>query len=168
MIGHLGSRISALLDGQLPPDEEERAWQHVTACPECFRAVEREGWVKSQLATLSIGEPATPASLKGNLLLSALSPEPIRNSGRSRVAWGAVGGGAVGAAVVGLLALGPVPLPTRDQVGTPVTTSLVVPLVAPSAVPSASPSSPVAVVRNDSARWLDTVRRPIEAAKRSW
>ncbi|CAA9397826.1 MAG: hypothetical protein AVDCRST_MAG60-1919 [uncultured Nocardioides sp.] len=26
---HLGSRVSALLDGRLPVEEEERAWAHV-------------------------------------------------------------------------------------------------------------------------------------------
>ena len=28
-MAHLGARISALLDGQLPPEESERAWAHV-------------------------------------------------------------------------------------------------------------------------------------------
>ena len=55
MIGHLGSRVSALLDGQLPPDETERAWAHVHTCHFCRDQVEREGWVKTRLAGLSFG-----------------------------------------------------------------------------------------------------------------
>ena len=49
VIGHLGSRVSALLDGQLPPDEAERAWGHVHSCHACRDLVEREGWVKTRL-----------------------------------------------------------------------------------------------------------------------
>ena len=30
-MAHLGTRISALLDGQLSPEEAERAWEHVHA-----------------------------------------------------------------------------------------------------------------------------------------
>ena len=52
MIGHLGPRVSALLDGQLSPAEAERAWAHVHACHACRDAVEREGWVKTRLAGL--------------------------------------------------------------------------------------------------------------------
>ena len=32
MIGHLGTRVSALLDGQLTGADEERAWDHVHSC----------------------------------------------------------------------------------------------------------------------------------------
>ena len=31
-VGHLGTRVSALLDGQLSPEETERAWAHVHTC----------------------------------------------------------------------------------------------------------------------------------------
>src|SRR4051812_1640158 len=41
--GHLGDRVSALLDGQLTPAEEERAWSHVHDCHQCRDLVEREG-----------------------------------------------------------------------------------------------------------------------------
>ena len=37
--GHLGDRASALVDGQLPPDQEDEAWAHVMHCVECRRAV---------------------------------------------------------------------------------------------------------------------------------
>lgn len=36
---HLGSQVSALADGQLPPDEAERALAHVAACAGCAAAL---------------------------------------------------------------------------------------------------------------------------------
>ena len=68
VIGHLGSRVSALLDGQLAPDETERAWAHVHSCHACRDLVEREGWVKTRLAGLSFGGASAPDHLKGSLL----------------------------------------------------------------------------------------------------
>lgn len=112
MIGHLGARVSALLDGQLSPAEAERAWAHVHACHFCRDLVEREGWVKTRLAGLSFGDAPTPAELKGTLAHwpldgRALSPHAREaRSGRSRTSVALLGGGALGAAVVGMLALG--------------------------------------------------------------
>ncbi|WP_211254588.1 zf-HC2 domain-containing protein, partial [Cellulomonas cellasea] len=34
-MSHLGSRISALADGQLAPAAAERALAHVATCPQC-------------------------------------------------------------------------------------------------------------------------------------
>ena len=76
MIGHLGDRVSALLDGQLSPAEEERAWAHVHACHQCRDLVEREGWVKTRLAGLSFEASVAPLSLKGSLLSSLSSGRP--------------------------------------------------------------------------------------------
>jgi anti-sigma factor RsiW len=113
VIGHLGARISALLDGQLSAEEAERAWAHVHACHQCRDQVEREGWVKTRLAGLSYGSTPTPERLKGSLLggeppgdaylslARAADRRPRRNSGLV-----AIGGGALGAAVMGVLALG--------------------------------------------------------------
>jgi len=137
VIGHLGSRVSALLDGHLDPAETERVWAHVHDCHACRDLVEREGWVKRRLARLggSAGSAGgAPDHLKGSLLggpeigaPSALAhpweelgwPAPARRSRRGLVGAGvaAVGGGAVGAAVVGVLALGasPASAPTMDQ-----------------------------------------------------
>lgn len=113
-MSHLGPRVSALLDGRLSPAEEERCWSHVHECHACRDLVEREGWVKTQLAGLSFGCATTPASLKANLrqpgLLSEGSLTPPRGGARS--GWPrarglvAIGGGAAGACVVGVLALG--------------------------------------------------------------
>ena len=74
MIGHLGPRVSALLDGQLDAVEEERAWEHVHACHQCRDDVEREGWVKTRLAEFgqlpTRGPGTAPSGLKGSLLLA--------------------------------------------------------------------------------------------------
>ena len=127
MIGHLGSRVSALLDGQLSAEEAERDWAHVHTCHACRDRVEREGWVKTRLAGLSFGDMATPENLKGSLL-GAPSGAPSRtpigvppgdlylamaqqadNRPRRNAGLIAIGGGAVGAAVMGVLALGAAP-----------------------------------------------------------
>ena len=126
MIGHLGSRVSALLDGQLPADEAERAWGHVHACHACRDLVEREGWVKTRLAGLDDEGPA-PATLKGALLCSPLLPDgaafPTSYDARPRRQLGlvAIGGGAVGAAVMGVLALGVAPADVPADRRPPVT-----------------------------------------------
>ena len=129
MIGHhLGSRTSALLDGQLSVDETERAWEHVHGCHACRDLVEREGWIKTRLAGLSfeVAAPATPSWLKGSLIdassgcgssaayvgLGAPADHRRRNLGLA-----AIGGSAVGAAVMGVLVLGvaPADAPTIDR-----------------------------------------------------
>ncbi len=122
MIGHLGSRVSALLDGQLSQVETDRAWAHVHLCHVCRDAVEREGWIKTRLSTL--GGTSAPSHLKGSLRgpLPAMAPEvPVVPARRpSRVV---LGGSAAGVAVLGVVALGLVagsdaPAPDRR---TPVT-----------------------------------------------
>lgn len=134
MIGHLGSRVSALLDGQLPAEEAERAWAHVHACHACRDLVEREGWVKTRLAGLGLDPDAgaAPESLKGSLLGSPLLPAHsafptsplVEIRPRRQLGLVAIGGGAVGAAVMGVLALGvaPADVPSDRR---PPTTSLV-------------------------------------------
>lgn len=144
MIGHLGSRASALLDGQLPPDEADRLWAHVHGCHLCRDLVEREGWVKTRLSGLASREAArAPEHLKG-ALLGACSMPPERGSAGSVAPYGpspgvpalvrppvatpaghrprrtsviAGIGGAAGMAVLGVLALGTAPAdaPTVDR-----------------------------------------------------
>lgn len=139
LMGHLGTRVSALLDGQLAPDEEERAWSHVHACHLCRDLVEREGWVKTRLSGLGGGGAMASDSLKGSLMgritSDAGAPSPpgwttwtappgdvlleMSHQHRSRrvVGIAAIGGGAVGAAMMGVLALGAAPAdaPTIDR-----------------------------------------------------
>jgi hypothetical protein len=144
--GHLGHRVSDLLDGQLPTDEEERAWRHVHSCHYCRDLVEREGWVKTRLAGLSLG--GTPASgrLKDALMgaqagltpsdaLLAISAKPRRGS------LVAIGGGAAGAAVLGVLALGAAPAnaPAIDR-RAPVSNVPGPSLVSPTSAPSVAPT----------------------------
>jgi hypothetical protein len=122
VIGHLGARVSALLDGQMSPADEERAWEHVHSCHQCRDAVEREGWVKTRLATMQLAGSPTPSHLKGSLLVRGLVDWPDlphhpayrgaaarRRHPRSHLGLSGIGGGAVGAAVMGVLALGAAP-----------------------------------------------------------
>jgi predicted anti-sigma-YlaC factor YlaD len=112
-MGHLGARVSALLDGQLSADEAERAWEHVHTCHACRDLVEREGWVKTRLAGLSSEAGHAPDHLKGSLL--GMPPGEVllrldgQRSRRTALGVAAIGGGAVGAAVMGVLALGAAP-----------------------------------------------------------
>jgi hypothetical protein len=59
LVGHLGSAVSPLVDGQLDPDSAERAWAHAVGCPLCRDAVEREVWVKRSLATMAGADPSS-------------------------------------------------------------------------------------------------------------
>lgn len=113
MIVHLGRRVSALLDGQLSPNETERAWQHVHLCHPCRDLVEREGRIKTQLAGLASGRDAAPSYLKGSLLgeIAAMAPSfpevsPV-SAGRSqqRVTLTLIGTSALGLAMLGAFAL---------------------------------------------------------------
>jgi anti-sigma factor RsiW len=110
--GHIGSKASALVDGQLSPAEEERAWSHVLACPGCRHLVEHEGWTKRQLGTLS-GPPRgmPPERLLGSLydvdVQAAWADVDVieRSATRRRAAVVVAGGSAVGACALALLAV---------------------------------------------------------------
>lgn len=120
MIGHLGTRVSALLDGQLPADEAERAWAHVHVCHFCRDAVEREGWVKTRLAGLSSGPHGASDHLKGSLLFGGTlaAAAPTDHDRPRRAAMVLLGGSAASVAVLGVVVLGlggpDAPAPTRD------------------------------------------------------
>ena len=75
-MSHLGSRVSALLDGRLAPEEEERCWNHVHACHACRDLVEQEGWVKTQLAQLSFGPGQPSHDFKSELVGRCSSMQP--------------------------------------------------------------------------------------------
>lgn len=128
MIGHLGTRVAALVDGQLPPTEAERLWEHVHQCGQCRALVEREGWVKTQLAGLALScpPPSTPLGLRGSLAgfehscptyADPTAPLGLPHGDRRRMmAVAALGAGSIGAAMVGVIALSvPAETPTPDR-----------------------------------------------------
>jgi hypothetical protein len=131
MSGHLGRRVSDLLDGQLPADEADRAWSHIHGCGACREAVEREGWVKTQLLSLSMAGSPAPEHLKGSLLGSPMSPSYPTAYGydpEPERAWRGtlltIGGGALGAAVLGIVALGVAPANAPEDGGQAPVTSI--------------------------------------------
>jgi len=120
MIFHLGSRVAALVDGQLPPAQAERAWAHVHSCATCRAAVEREGWIKRELACLSFATPTPPrlAQPAPAALAPAWPPMPlVATEVRPRRFAGlaAIGAGSVGAAMFGVLVLGAAPAEAPEQ-----------------------------------------------------
>ena len=149
--GHLGSSVSALVDGQLDDDSADRAWQHVAHCPPCRRLVEREGWLKSRLARIG-DEPARvqpdlPDALVGSLLhldpttaASWADTDDLERQSRVRRRAGIalVGAGSVSAAVFGLTALGGSPLNLGGS-GSPSPSSLTGPGAVPTPVRAVVP-----------------------------
>ncbi len=120
--GHLGSNVSALIDGQLDAETTERSWDHVLHCAACRGLVEREAWLKRKLGTLCGNEPS--ARLLGSL--HGLSADGAQSAptwagleawaevdrleassrGRRRTGLALAGAGGVSAAVLGFAALG--------------------------------------------------------------
>ncbi|HSX67072.1 hypothetical protein [Nocardioides sp.] len=111
MIGHVGNRVGALVDGQLPHEEAERLWHHVHGCRRCGERVEREAWVKMQLAGLASSWPeSAPLGLREGLSgASAYAPSlPALAPGadhRGLLTVAVLGAGSIGAAMVGVIAL---------------------------------------------------------------
>jgi hypothetical protein len=144
--GHLGSSVSALVDGQLDNATTERAWSHVLGCPQCRAEVEREIWVKNRLALLAGDEPAPrlvemlhelassdPAGVADD---AALFPGADRSARARRLtALALLGVGSVSAAVFAVATWGG-PLGLDGRSGAPASIG--------EATPSATPSSPAA------------------------
>lgn len=135
MIGHLGNRVSALLDGQLSAQEAEEAWAHVYSCHACRDLVEREGWVKTRLAGLSCDPGAAPVDLKGSLLSVTPGEQflvaPRAPGARRGVGVAVLGGGAIGAAMLGVLALGTAPASSPPAERRPPVTRIDSPVATP-------------------------------------
>ncbi len=75
---HLGSWLSALADGQLPPDETERALAHVATCPRCAGELAAARAARRALSTAAAAEPLEPApDLTARLLSLAPSGAPL-------------------------------------------------------------------------------------------
>jgi anti-sigma factor RsiW len=151
VIGHVGSKVSALVDGQLPAAESDRLWAHVHRCATCRHLVEREGWIKTRLVGLSLGsQPAAPQRLRGALSVvgTAWSDPPApattveaQRERRRVMVVAALGAGSMGAAMVGVLALAvPAQAPGVDR-RAPVTSLNRPTATAP--VPTTSPRLPM-------------------------
>ena len=65
-MSHLGPRITALVDGELPADVAERAYAHAALCDPCRAAVEAER--ASRLLLRATAEPAMSVDLLASLL----------------------------------------------------------------------------------------------------
>jgi hypothetical protein len=65
-VSHLGDRLTALVDGQLPIEATERAHSHLAQCRACRDAVEIERLMKSRLSCLA--GPSPDSDLIGRLL----------------------------------------------------------------------------------------------------
>lgn len=171
MIGHVGTKVSALIDGQLPAAETERLWNHVHGCALCRQHVEREGWIKTRLAGLGgeCAQPAPPNYLHSILCQSTRydtdeSAAAMSHSGvrRRTVAVAVVGAGSVGAAMLGVFALTiPADAPAVDRRGpTTSLTGVTDPLrpTAPDAttepVSATSSSARTSVVDGPAPRWV--------------
>lgn len=80
---HVGSRVSALVDGQLPEAEADRVWSHVMVCPACRRLVEQEGWTKTRVRCT--GQAGETASAVSNTLLGSLYAVEARAELRAEI-----------------------------------------------------------------------------------
>lgn len=99
---HLGSRISALVDGQLDPAATERALAHVATCPGCARELAAAREAHRALAAAS-DAVAPPEDLTARLLALSSQVPPVPPAARPAGDPFAVGGGAaLPAAATGL------------------------------------------------------------------
>ncbi|KQY43046.1 zf-HC2 domain-containing protein [Cellulomonas sp. Root137] len=73
-MSHLGSRISALVDGQLSVAETEKALAHVAVCPECSAELTASRAARRALA--SADEVAPAPDLTARLLSLGCGPDP--------------------------------------------------------------------------------------------
>lgn len=110
--GHLGDRAAALVDGQLDPAHEERAWQHVHACPGCRQAVEQQAAAKVTLGSLGDAPDApgpsgwlAPEALAAWAQVAELERGARRRTTRLGVA-GVVGGSALTASLAVAVVVG--------------------------------------------------------------
>ena len=146
LTGHLGSRVSAFVDGQLNETDAQRVIDHLEVCVSCVQLVERERWVKNRLSALN-ASPANQRSCSFSLTFCAAEVSDVEAAPSATRGWVIAGGSALGAAVVGVIAFGAAPAsaPTTLQ------------YVSPSTVTPA-----VAVARSASNGWLPTNARVLE------
>lgn len=161
MSAHLGSRVSALVDGQLTPDAAERALAHAAACPRCRDALEHER--AARRAVLRAPELEPSDELTARLLAMARSAPggsgpmgmvaPAEHSPRRHRAgtWLLASGGAAAAAVGGLFVLGGLASPTLQPEDLRAGAVLPLPAAAPSSDDDAATSDEETA---EALRWL--------------
>jgi anti-sigma factor RsiW len=74
-MSHLGDRVPAFVDGQLPHSVRDRVLAHLAGCPACRAAVDAERAVKARLAGLAA--PAVSDDLTRKLLALAEPGGPL-------------------------------------------------------------------------------------------
>ncbi len=148
--GHLGSSVSALVDGQLDGATAERAWRHVLACAHCRGQVEHEIWVKNRLALLAGNEPPArlvemlrelaSSSPPGALDDRALLGDPDRSARARRLtALAVLGVGSVSAAMLAVVTWGG-PLGLEGRPGPPASIGDATPTMRPTSGPTTGPT----------------------------
>jgi hypothetical protein len=55
---HLGTRLGALVDGELAHDDRDRALSHLAGCAQCRTLVEAERTLKKQFTAMPMPEPS--------------------------------------------------------------------------------------------------------------
>lgn len=73
--GHLGADVSALVDGQLPPERAETAYVHLVGCERCAAEVAHERASRRRLSGVADIPPS--AELTDRLLRLAAQPVPV-------------------------------------------------------------------------------------------
>lgn len=86
--GHLGSRLDALVDGQLAHDERDRVLAHIARCADCHAALLEARAMKATLGRLA--EADVPGDLTSRLLAlagpdSSAGPVPSRRASSSGI-----------------------------------------------------------------------------------
>lgn len=74
-MSHLGDRVAALVDEQLPADVRERLLSHVARCSQCRREVEAARMLKRRVSAL--GSPAPSDHLTRRLVAMSEPGEPM-------------------------------------------------------------------------------------------
>jgi hypothetical protein len=72
---HLGSRLAALVDGEMSHDDRDRALGHIAGCAQCRSLVESERVLKGQLGAMAMPEPSAR-------LMASLFQIPQAQAGR--------------------------------------------------------------------------------------
>ena len=101
---HLGDALSALLDGELSPAQQETARDHLVACPECTEELAAVGQARSWVRGLPQVDP--PFGFYERILLDRPQPGTppfgARTNLRRRAGFAALGAAAAAVTVLGV------------------------------------------------------------------